>query len=67
MSDTLLCLKLNAGKRYHLGIGKVVNKSTLSRANEKRDWQIFQDFGPKLIDQTRILYEGNIQLDFKQK
>ncbi len=59
MSDTMLCLKLNADKLYHLGIGKVVNKSTLSRANEKRDWHIFQDFGLKLIEQARILYEVN--------
>lgn len=67
MSDTLLCLKLNADKLYHLGIGTVVNKSTLSRANEKRDWHIFQDFGLKLIEQARILYEGDNQLDIKLK
>ena len=58
MSDTMLCLKLNADKLYHLGIGKVVNKSSLSRANEKRDWRIFQDFGLKLIEEARILYDG---------
>ena len=67
MSDTMLCLKLNADKLYHLGIGKVVNKSTLSRANEKRDWRIFQDFGIKLIEQARILYDGDNQLDVKLK
>jgi hypothetical protein len=67
MSDTLLCLKLNADKLYHLGIGTVVNKSTLSRANEKRDWHIFQDFGLKLIEQARILYDGDNQLDVKLK
>ena len=65
MSDTMLCLKLNASKLYHLGIGKVVNKSTLSRANEKRDWHIFQDFGLKLIEQARLLYENDNQLDIK--
>ncbi len=67
MSDTMLCLKLNADKLYHLGIGRVVNKSSLSRANEKRDWHIFQDFGLKLIDEARILYEGENQLDIKLK
>lgn len=67
MSDTMLCLKLNADKLYHLGIGNVVNKSTLSRANEKRDWRIFQDFGLKLIEQARILYEGHDQLDVRLK
>lgn len=67
MSDTMLCLKLNADKLYHLGIGKVVNKSTLSRANEKRDWHIFQDFGLKLIEQAKTLYESDNQLDIKLK
>ena len=67
MSDTMLCLKLNTEKLYHLGIGKAVNKSTLSRANEKRDWRIFQDFGIKLIEQARIIYEGDNQLDIKLK
>jgi Transposase DDE domain/Domain of unknown function (DUF4372) len=67
MSDTLLCLKLNTDKLYHLGICQAINKSTLSRANEKRDWRIFQDFALKLIEQARILYEGHDQLDVKLK
>jgi len=67
MTDTMLCLKLNANKLYLLGIRKIFNKSTLSRANEKRDWRIFQDFGLKLIEQARILYEGDNQLDIKLK
>ena len=63
MSDTMLCLKLNADKLYHLGIRTVFNKSTLSRANENRDWHIFQDFGLKLIEQARILHKGDNQLE----
>ena len=67
LSDTILCLKLNADKLYHLGIGKVINKSTLSRANEKRNWRIFQDFGIKLLEQARTLYKDDNQLDIKLK
>jgi hypothetical protein len=67
MSDTMLCLELNADKLYHLGIGKVVNKSTLSRANENRDWRIFQDFGLKLIEQANILHAGENQLNVNLK
>jgi len=67
MSDTLRCLELNSDKLYHLGIGKAVNKSTLSRANENRDWRIFQDFGLKLIDQARSLYDGDSQLEVRLK
>lgn len=67
MSDTMLCLELNSDKLYHLGIGKAVNKSTLSRANENKDWRIFQDFGLKLIDQARSLYDGDSQLEVRLK
>ena len=67
MSDTMLCLSLNADKLYHLGIGKLINKSTLSRANEVRDWRIFQDFGLRLIDQANKLYEGENQLEVNLK
>jgi len=39
-----------------LGIKQNVNQSTLSRANEKRDWRIFADFGEYLIKIVRPLY-----------
>lgn len=64
MSDAMLCLKLNSTKLFHLGIGKAFDKSTVSRANENRDWRIFQDFGLKLISQAKDLYKGSTQLDF---
>ena len=64
MSDAMLCLKLNSTKLFHLGIGKAFDKSTVSRANENRDWRIFQDFGLKLINQAKDLYQGSTQLDF---
>lgn len=41
---------------YHLGIKQYVNQSTLSRANERRDYRIFEDFGNYLIQQVRPLY-----------
>ena len=60
LSDTALCLKLHKDKLYHLGIGTPFHKSTISRANEKRDWRIFKDFALKLIDQAKtILVEEN--------
>ena len=67
MSDTLLCLSLNSDKLYHLGIGKLVDKSSVSRANESRDWRIYQDFGLKLIEQARSIYEGESQLNVNLK
>ena len=63
LSDTILCIKLNSDKLYHLGIGKAIDKSTLSRANEHRDWQIFRDFAMLLIKQARQLYGASSQLE----
>jgi len=67
MSDTVLCLSLNADKLYHLGVGRIVHKSTISRANEVRNWRIFQDFGTKLIEQANQMYAKDNQLYVKLK
>jgi IS4 transposase len=67
MSDTALCLKLHANKLYHLGIGRPVDKSTISRANETRDWRIYRDFAMKLIEQAKCLCAGENQLELKLK
>jgi hypothetical protein len=67
MSDSLLCLKLNEDKLHHLGIGRLVNISSLSRANENRDWRIFEDFGLKLIQQAKALYASENQLEVDLK
>ncbi len=64
MSDTLICLTANQDKLYHLGIGKSVAKSTLSKANENRDWRIYCDFAMMLIQEAKQLYasENNLEL-----
>jgi hypothetical protein len=56
LRDICTCLKAHKKKLYHLGIKQNVNQSTLSRANEKRDWRIFADFGDYLIQTVRPLY-----------
>jgi len=56
LNDICLCLKAHSDKLYHLGIHKQVVHTTLSRANEKRDWRIFADFGNYLIRLVRPLY-----------
>ncbi len=63
LSDTILCLQANKTKLYHLGIGDVISKSTLSKANENRDWRIYQDFALHLIEQAKKLYQGDNQLE----
>ena len=56
LRDICLCLKAHQNNLYHLGIRQQVNQSSLSRANEKRDYRIFQDFGYHLIEQVRPLF-----------
>jgi hypothetical protein len=54
-----ICTCLQAHKRqlYHLGVKQNVDHTTLSRANENRDWRIFSDFGEYLICLVRPLYK----------
>lgn len=67
LRDICVCLKAHKNKLYHLGIKQNVTQSTLSRANEKRDWRIFADFGEYLIKMVRPLYANcsipNIYID----
>jgi hypothetical protein len=63
LSDTILCLKANADKMYHLGMGNVVAKSTLSVANENRSYRIYYDLAMLLIKQAKELYIGDSDLE----
>lgn len=67
LSDTILCLRANASKLYHLGIGQAIAKSTLSNANESRDSKIFSDVAMILIEEAKSLYlgESDLEVDLK--
>lgn len=54
--DIAICLKAHKNKIYHLGIKHAVSHSTLTRANENRDWRIYADFARYLIGIVRPLY-----------
>lgn len=56
LRDICLCLNAHKNNLYHLGIKQSVNQSTLSRANDNRDWRIFADFGAYLINLVQPLY-----------
>ena len=55
--DNLRCLILvieaHSQKKFHLGFGKNVTRSNLSKANEKRNSKIFEDYAYYLIDIAR--------------
>ena len=63
LSDTTICLLANANKLYHAGIGKAFSKSTLSKANENRDWRIYENLGMLLIAEAKKLYAADSDLE----
>ncbi len=67
MSDTMLCLQANANKMYHLGIGEIVALSTITRANENRSFQIYEDLAMLLIKEAKQLYLLDDELEVALK
>ncbi len=67
ISDTVLCLKANANKMYHLGIGEVGAVSTITRANESRSFQIYEDLAMLLIKEAKQLYKLDDDLEVSLK
>jgi hypothetical protein len=65
LSDTVLCLSVNEQKLYHLGIGDAIVKSTLSKANENRDCNIYSDLAKLLIKEAKQLYADDNELEVK--
>lgn len=56
----ILCLNAHANLLYHLGFkSNNFTLSTLSRANENRDFRIYQDLAQLLIKQARKCYLTN--------
>lgn len=56
LRDICLCLKAHKDILYHLGFRNTVSQSNLSRANEKRDYHIYEELGRYLIGIVRPLY-----------
>ena len=56
LRDVETCLRALEDKLYRCGFRGKISRSTLADANEKRDWQIYQDFAQVLIRMARQLY-----------
>lgn len=56
LRDICLCLEAHKDILYHLGFRKTVDPSSLSRANERRDYRIYEEFGYYLIGLVRPYY-----------
>jgi hypothetical protein len=67
LRDIETCLNSHHEKLYHIGFRGQISRSTMARAGEKRDCQIYQDFAYHLISIARKLYQNEelaIDLDY---
>lgn len=58
LRDIEACLRAQSHKVYHMGIRGKISRSTLSDANEQRDWRIYADLAQSLIVTARKLYSA---------
>jgi hypothetical protein len=49
LSDLIVCLQSQQNKSYHLGMGNGTSKANLAKANEKRDYRIYESFALILV------------------
>jgi transposase len=64
LRDLVLTVTAHSQKAYHLGFGKNVSKTNLARANENRNWLIYQDFAYHLVAVARKLCIENDDTQF---
>lgn len=60
LRDLIVATEAHSGKLYHLGMGKSVTRSNLSKANEQRDYRIFEEFAYFMIAQARSKRQTDI-------
>lgn len=59
LRDLIVAIDAHHKKTYHLGFGKSVTRSNLAKANEKRNYKIFEEFAYHLIDIARRKREND--------
>ncbi len=53
LRDLIVALDAHHSKCYHLGMGKNVSKSSLARANQDRNYHIFEEYAYYLVNEAR--------------
>ena len=53
LRDVVLATQAHASKAYHLGFGKAATKSNLSKANNNRDYRIFEEFAYHMVAEAQ--------------
>lgn len=60
LRDLVIALDAHQSKCYHLGMGKNVSRSSLARANQDRDYHIFEEYAYYLVNRARETRATNI-------
>jgi Transposase DDE domain/Domain of unknown function (DUF4372) len=63
LSDLIICLHSQKNQSYHLGIGKGTSKANLAKANENRDYRIYESFASVLVGQAQKLAIPDVTFD----
>ena len=53
LRDLIVALDAHHSKYYHLGMGRNVSRSSLARANQDRDYHIFEEYAYYLVNEAR--------------
>lgn len=60
LRDLVIATQVHASKAYHLGFGKAATRSNLSKANNNRDYHIFEEFAYRVVAQARACRADDI-------
>ena len=63
LSDLIVCLQSQQNKSYHLGMGRGTSKANLAKANEKRDYRIYESFALILVAEIKKLTLPELAFD----
>ncbi len=63
LSDLIVCLQSQQNKSYHLGMGRGTSKANLAKANEKRDYRIYESFALILVAEIQKLALPELAFD----
>lgn len=60
LRDLIVAIDAHKSKSYHLGFGKNVSKTSLARANQDRDYRIFEEYAYHLVEEAQRLRADDI-------
>jgi len=53
LRDLVIATQAHTGKAYHLGWGKAATRSNLAKANQNRDYRIFEEFAYRMVAEAQ--------------